>query len=238
MTVIGHDDLLDQNFLEVISNIIQEEPDANLYLTHFRLIDSVGKLIRYCAPMPRSERASEFVAARMAEIRDSFWTGYVMRSNRYDEVGGIPTHTNLLFADDSLWIKFMGDAFKTTSPNVCFSYRLHPASVSGTPSQVALFAGLKQYLDFLRELAKENDDMASVLKFYGPQYVAKWCQNYYYYLVKVTLWGRQVDREKLMEIENLMREFSSETILDTACTVGRRLRIKYWLSGLTKQFIG
>jgi glycosyltransferase involved in cell wall biosynthesis len=238
MTMIGHDDLLDQNFLEEINKAIQEEPGANLYLTHYRLIDSEGKLIRYCTPIPKHESAAEFLAARMAEIRDSFGTGYVMRSKQYDEIGGIPPYPNLMFADDELWVKLIGTTFKATSPQVCFSYRLHAGSVSGTPNRIALFNGLKQYLDFLRELAKENGDIASVLKFYGPQYVAKWCQNYYYYLVKVTPWGRQVDREKLMEIENLMKEFSSETILDTACTVGRRLRIKYWLSGLTKQFIG
>lgn len=230
MTVIGHDDLLDPNFLEEINKTIQEEPGANLYLTHFRLIDSEGQLIRHCTPIPMHESATEFLAARMAEIRDSFGTGYVMRSKQYDEIGGIPAYPNLMFADDALWVKLIGTTFKATSPQVCFSYRLHPGSVSGTPSQAALFTGLKQYLVFLRELAMENADMAIVIKLYGPQYVTRRCQNYYYHLVKVAPWGRRVDLEKLMEIERLMKEFANEAVLDTKCTNVRRLRIKYWLS--------
>ena len=238
MSMIGNDDLLDQNFLEEINKTIQEEPGANLYLTHYRLIDSKGKLIRHCTPIPKYETAAEFLAARMAEIRDSFGTGYVMRSKQYDEIGGIPAYPNLMFADDALWVKLIGTTFKATSPQVCFSYRFRPGSVSGTPSRVALFTGLKQYLVFLRELAMENADMDRVIKLYGPQYVAKWCQDYCYYLVKVAPWGRQADREKLMEIERLMKEFASETILDTKYTNARRLRIKYWLLCLTKKFMG
>jgi glycosyltransferase involved in cell wall biosynthesis len=231
MTVIGHDDLLEPNFLEETNKTIQEEPDANLYLTHYKLIDSRGKLIRYCKPIPKQESAAEFLAARMAEIRDSVGAGSVMRSRQYDDVGGIPAYPNLMFADDALWVKLIGTTFIATSPQVCFSYRFHPDSVSGTPSQAALFAGLKQYFGFLRELAMGNADMSRVIKLYGPKYVAKWCQNYYYHLVKVAPWGRQVDRERLMEIERFMKEFASETVLDTSSTKFQ-LILWHWIVNL------
>lgn len=233
MTIVGHDDLLDQDFLEEIYLSILEEPTASLYLTHYRLIDSNGKFIRYCSPNPKQESAAEFLAARMAGIRDSFGTGYVMRSKQYDEIGGFPNYPNLMYADDALWLKIMGTNFKKTSPRVCFSYRVHSRSVSGAPNQDALFFGLKEYLAFLKQLALRDADVARMMKLYGPQYVAKRCQGYCYHLFKMATWGQRVDQKKMLEIENLMSEFASETVLDKTYANYLRLKIKYGLTALT-----
>lgn len=231
MTIVGYDDLLDSDFLEEINNLIQREPEANLYLTHFKLIDSEGKLIRHCLPIPKYETAAEFLAARMADIRDSFCTGYVMRSEQYDKIGGIPSYKDLLFADDALWIGLMNSLYKVTAHRVCFSYRLHSGSVSGKQNCAALLNGLKQYLGFLRELAKGNDAIANVIKLYGSQYVTKHCQHYYCYFLETTSWGKPVDPLKLSVIEKLMEEFAGNITLDKKCTYrGRRLAMKYRLS--------
>src|SRR5204862_7663308 len=42
MTMIGHDDVLDPNYLEVMNGLIEKYPDASLYQTHFRYIDGKG----------------------------------------------------------------------------------------------------------------------------------------------------------------------------------------------------
>lgn len=216
MTIVGYDDLLEPDFLEKINSLIQNEPNANLYLTHFKLIDSKGKLIRHCMPIPKYETAAEFLAARMAGIRDSFGTGYVMRSDHYDKFGGIPPFSNLLYADDALWLGLMGNSFKVTSPRVCFSYRLHSASVSGMRNPVALFKGLNQYLGLLSNMARENNELARVIKLYAPQHVARRSQYFYYHylLVKLTPWWRRVDQIKLSELELLLKKFAPETALD------------------------
>ncbi|MCF6245786.1 MAG: glycosyltransferase [Desulfobacula sp.] len=228
MSIIGHDDLLDPNFIEEINKTIHEEPGANLYLTHYRLIDSKNKLIRYCRPMPKLESAAEFLAARMAEIRDSFGTGYVMRSKLYDEIGGIPPYPNLMFADDTLWMKLIGSTFRATSPNVCFSYRFHEGSISGNPNQDKLFLGLKKHLGFLQNEAKKNDDLANVIKHYGPEYISRRCQYYYYYLIGTAPWGRQIDTDQFIQINELLKEFTSEVKLRKVKTRGGRLFIKYF----------
>src|SRR4029078_5164379 len=43
MTIIGHDDLLDSNYLASMDAFIQKHPDASLYQAHFRFIDQQGK---------------------------------------------------------------------------------------------------------------------------------------------------------------------------------------------------
>lgn len=229
MTIVGYDDILEPHFLEEINTLIQRQPDANLYLTHFKLIDDKGKLIRHCLPMPKHETASDFLAARMVEIRDSFGTGYVMRSRLYDDIGGIPIYPNLMFADDALWVKLLGTGFKATSPRVCFSYRFHEGSVSGTPNQTALFNGLQQYFIFLHKLATTNKDIDRVINIYGSQYIRKWCQSYYYHLIRVAPWGQQIDTNKLAAIEDLLQEFAGESVLHKANSRAGRLFIKYLL---------
>ena len=214
MTVIGHDDLLEPSFLEEINNLIQIEPEASLYQTHFKLINSEGGLIRYCMPVPKYETAAEFLAARMAEIRDSFGTGYVVKSERYDEIGGIPSFGNLLYADDALWLGLMKSSFKVTSPRMCFSYRLHSGSISGKPNPEMLFNGLKQYLLLLREMAIGDQCLALVINQYAPKYVGRHSQYYYYWLRKVTPYGNQIDVTKMLELESFLREFSPTTVLD------------------------
>lgn len=218
MTIIGHDDLYDNHFLEEINRTIEEQPEATLYLTHFRLIDGDGRLIRNCNPIPKRESAAEFLAARMAKTRDSFGTGYVMRSDQYDKIGGIPPHPDLLYSDDSLWMALMEASFKATSPRFCFSYRFHSHSVSGNPRPESLFAGLKSHLIFLRTSIRDDAEITRVMKEYGRPYVAKACRNYYYYLIKEKPWGKKVDQGKIAEINDVMKEFANQTLVDTTAS--------------------
>ena len=50
--------------------------------------------------------------ARFSGKRDVFGTGYVMRSQAYDAIGGIPKFNKLSFADDALWLMLIGDGLR------------------------------------------------------------------------------------------------------------------------------
>ncbi len=167
MTILGHDDAFDADFLETVARLIARFPDATLYHTHFRLIDERGRCLRHCLPVPERETAAEFFLARMENRRDSFGTGYVMRSADYDAVGGIPIFPKLLFADDALWLALAGRGYKATAAEECFSYRLHPASVSGHSSREELLGGLEAYLHFLAEYRMADPALAAVLDRHG-----------------------------------------------------------------------
>lgn len=233
MTIIGHDDLFEPDFLDEINALIQKEPKANLYQTHFKLIDSEGKFIRYCRPIPRNEIAAEFLAARMAEIRDSFGTGYVMRSASYDKLGGIPSFSKLMYADDALWLGLMRDSVKVTSPGVCFSYRLHTGSVSGKPQPEAIIGGLKEYLHLLGKMALEDRELDGVLKLYVPQYVSSVVQHVYHYHLRTKPWGRQPDQNRLSDLERLLEKYAPDAIVEKVpMKFRKRLCRKFaaWLS--------
>ena len=232
MTIVGYDDLLDPDFLQVISETISKEPGSDLYLTHFRLIDGKGKLIRNCTPIPKYETAADFLASRWGGARDSFGTGYVMRSAVYDEIGGIPNYPDLLYADDALWMNFMRNKPKVTSHRVCFSYRYHLGSVSGSANLKAVFSGMKNYFDFLREMSNQNDELSYVVSLYGPAHAIQRCQMYYCFLHlnKASL-GAEFQQE-IMAIKEFLNEVANGAVLDERCShfFGRmKLRMRKWI---------
>ncbi len=116
MTIIGHDDLLDDNYLEVMKGLIHQYPDASLYQTHFNFIDAKGNFIRHCKPMKEKQTAAEFLSCFLQRNIDVNGTGFMMRSKDYDAIGGIPSYPNLLFADFELWIKLTSLNYKV----ICF----------------------------------------------------------------------------------------------------------------------
>ena len=125
MTMIGHDDVLDENYLQTINYLIEKHPDASLYQTHFRFIDGKGNFLKHCRPMDEKQTASEFLHSLFIDSIDTMGTGYMMRSKDYDDIGGIPAYPDLMFADHSLWIKLASLTYKATSPYERFLYRLH-----------------------------------------------------------------------------------------------------------------
>jgi glycosyltransferase involved in cell wall biosynthesis len=182
LTIIGHDDIFHPHFLSDVATLISDFPEGTLYSTHFNLIDSQGNTIRPCKPIPKFEAAHEYLASRLCDLRDSFGTGFVMRSKDYDDVGGIPLLPNLLYADDNLWIKLIKDDVKITSSNISFSYRLHESSTSGKPNKVLLFNALITYLEFLRGEAARNNKIDQVIKRYSDKYISARCKEYFFSL--------------------------------------------------------
>ena len=189
MTTIGHDDLLDADYLEIMRALVGAHPDAALYQAHFRLIDAAGRFVRRCQPMPERETAPEFLAARLGSPRDSFGTGYLMRSRDYDRVGGIPAaFQKLIHADDALWMRLMAGSWKATSPRELFSYRAHEsASVAIDPA--ILLQTLEQYVEFLRGLGPEIPGVADALARYGPAFLAARSEELHLRLLRRALHG-------------------------------------------------
>jgi glycosyltransferase involved in cell wall biosynthesis len=125
LTILGHDDILYPEFLQEIVGLIVQEPDASLYFTHFHIIDSDGAIIRVCKPSPFKESGESFLRARQLFQRDSFGTGYVMRSADYKRIGGFQPFPRLIFADDFAFYSLADLSAKVCSPKFLFGYRYH-----------------------------------------------------------------------------------------------------------------
>jgi hypothetical protein len=180
MTFLGHDDLFDPHFLEVTKALIERYPDASLYQTGSRLINAQGKTIHCCRPVPERETAAQYLAARLTYQREGLGTGFVMRSEDYDRLGGIPAFEKLLFADDALWLLLAKVSWKAADLREAFAVRIHAQSVSSSlPSWSSTLLAMGQFADFLERFIQDDDDSREVYHSFGPYFWLHYHRNVY-----------------------------------------------------------
>lgn len=233
MTIIGQDDRLDPGYLAVMDALARERPDAGLYHAHFRFINKRGKLIRPCRPMPARETAAQYLTALFTGRRDTYGTGYLMRSARYHAVGGIPPFGKLLFADDALWMALMQGTYKATAPQECFSCRLHPASASGGTGWQSWLAALPPYAAFLEGLAARDPDFAQAYAAHAPGYFDGWRRSLWTLaLTQATRRGQRVEPDALQAITNVTKQLPPGLRLDggQAFAAGAGMRARAWIN--------
>jgi len=196
MTVIGHDDVFDPDFFDIIDRLIMEHPEASLYTTAFRLIGAGGRVMRRSNVVPVRESAAEYLASRLKWERDVSATGYVFRSADYDRLGGFPPAEGLYFSDDSLWLMLSQQSYKVVYPGVAFSVRLHDGSVSASIPSLwpRIIAGLGIFAAFLERFVENDAASREVLAQHGPGFFHRYHQNAYIYaLVEASQKGQRID---------------------------------------------
>ncbi|MDP1867819.1 MAG: glycosyltransferase family A protein [Bradyrhizobium sp.] len=204
MTLIGHDDTLDPDFLMTIKALIDRCPDGALYQTGSRLIDAEGKTLRSCKPVPERESAAQYLQSRFTFQRDVFGTGIVMRSADFDRLGGIPPFEKLFFADDALWLSLLGSSFKANDPVERFAVRIHPKSESASLPSVwsSILTGLGQFSDFLTTFVQGNPEARAVHANLGPDFMLTYHRNACIFaLVEASQAGRRIDPAVIARIE-------------------------------------
>jgi glycosyltransferase involved in cell wall biosynthesis len=217
MTMIGHDDLLDPKFLELIATLIARHPDAALYQTGSRLINSKGKTIRSTKPVPPRESAAQYLAARLTYQRDVFGTGYVMRSADYDRLGGIPPFERLFFADDALWMLLLRQSYKASDPTETFSVRIHSQSESASVPSLwpSFLRGLCQFDEFMRDYVKANQESAEVYGRLGAGFYLRYMQNVLIFaLVEASQKGRRLDPIVRGQIRASLQRMAGDDVAD------------------------
>jgi hypothetical protein len=129
--------------------LIQLQPDASLYQSHFKYIDRNGTFIRYSRLLPATVTSVDLLKLLLTRGIDTMGTGYMMRSEDYDRLGGISYHyPKLLFADHELWLKLSDINKMAVCDKSCFSYRLHD-NTSALADPVSYQDAFFHFLDFL-----------------------------------------------------------------------------------------
>ena len=179
MTIFGHDDLMDPNYLAVMDAAVRRHPDASLYFAHFRYVDEAGQELHACRPLPERETAAEYLQGLYTRQRDTYGTGYLYRSARYEAVGGMPRWRHLVFADDALWLKLMEGSWKATAPERCFAIRVHKGRYGERARWRDWAEGLAPYIAFLQAAAHRDPSLEKALAAHGPGYFLEWCNSLY-----------------------------------------------------------
>lgn len=232
MTIIGHDDVFDPSFLEIIKDLIANNPDASLYQTGSRLIDARGATIRPTKPVPTHETAAEFLAALMTYQRDMFGTGYVMRSADYDRLGGIPAFEKLLFADDALYLQLVTQSWKASDPREAFAVRIHPQSESASIPALwpSFIKGLGQFAGFLERFLAQDEASRQVYRSFGPAFFLRYHRNIYIYaLVDASQRAVKIDPSAVQRISDSLAKTSPEVA--GQLSLSPKVRVLAFLNG-------
>jgi glycosyltransferase involved in cell wall biosynthesis len=193
MTMLGHDDLLDPHYLSTMDDLIRRHPDASLYQTHFRYIDSAGAEIRKCKPMDERQSPEEFLSFFLADNIDNMGTGYMMRSVDYEAIGGMPSYPNLLFADFELWTRLSLGSYKATAFDECFAFRLHQSTTT-TSADSKYHLAFGQFISYLERLVVEQPVMRESVERYGPAFLSTYCKGLAHRLLRTPLRKRNGKR--------------------------------------------
>jgi len=185
ITLIGHDDILEPHYLEVMDRLILKHPQASLYQAHFRYIDSKGDTLRHCKPMDERQTPVEFLSFFLDGIIDTMGTGFMMRSADYDAAGGIPPYPNLLFADFELWINLTLSSYKATAFEECFAFRLHQ-SMTTTSSDVKMQYAFGRFIDYLEKLRSQDSRLDEAIRRYALKFIQFYCQGLSHRLLRTS----------------------------------------------------
>lgn len=191
ITLIGHDDVLYPNFLEIIDNLIITNPDASLYHTHFNFINADGNIIRSSKLMPAKLSGYQFLEAFLTHSIDLMGTGYVMRSSDYDVLEGIPTkYPSLLFADFELWLQLCLKSYEVIAPDNCFAFRVHKSTTS-TSQDEKLHKALAIFVDYLIELSQKDGKAKSKIEAFGADFLLFYCKGFAHRLMRTPIEKRK-----------------------------------------------
>jgi glycosyltransferase involved in cell wall biosynthesis len=170
MTILGYDDLLEKTFLSTINELINQNPEASLYHTHFNYINSKSEFIKTCQPLPTRLNVNEYLEHALNETIDIMATGYVFKSSDYDIIGGIPTnYPNLIYADLQLWLALTKKSYLAIDNSAEFSFRIHASTTKTSKDKILLDAFLV-FLNYLNQLKNESNTLANIIQENGKKF--------------------------------------------------------------------
>lgn len=210
MTMIGADDILDSNYLEVMDSLIKEHPDASLYQAHFRFINSTGNVIKDCKPMKESETVREFLESICNNNISIMGTGFMMRSSDYEALGGIPMYPDLLFADFELWLELTRISYKATATERTFSYRVHKQSATSSSSYSKYAAGFKKLMIYFKRLKQNDRTVEDYISNNFTTFINYYCQGSAHKLLRIPISKR--DGVMVSDVLKRYKAFADELI--------------------------
>lgn len=168
ITILGCDDLLKSNYVDLMARIIAEHPDADVIQPGAEVIDETGSVVRPLVDKVKQgllapKTSGESVTLRGEQMATSlirgdwlYWPSLTFRTEtlrRIDFREGLPIIQDLALLMD---IAYDGGSL-VYAPELAFSYRRHGASASQkTLLDGRRFRGEREYYAIARSIAKNK----------------------------------------------------------------------------------
>jgi glycosyltransferase involved in cell wall biosynthesis len=201
-TILGYDDLLYENYLQVMNDLIQAYPEATLYQTQFDFIDNADRVTSESEYVGEVFNGAGFLTAVLQSQFYIMATGYMIRSSDYAQVGGISVaYPNLLFADYELWLRLTFLGKLVISPQKCFAFRIHQ-STTNISSERFMLKSFSLLVDYLLSL-KEQKRYAQIIEQWASYFLRYNCNYMVYRLIR-----KERKFRKGLRVADVLKEFS------------------------------
>lgn len=158
VSLIGHDDILQPDFLSTMAAMIEQHQDASLFYANFEFINANGGVIKTAKEVASFLSPTVFVKEILNLHIDITGTGFVFKAKDYVDVGGIPGFSKLLFADYALWIALANKGNGTVvSTKKIFQFRIHE-NTSQKAATSSFCKALQEFMLFLSDFVEYSDD--------------------------------------------------------------------------------
>ena len=162
IVIMGDDDLLDPDYLEEFSKLIDSYPDLEVYHCRSKIIDDDGNTVMLTPASPAYERVYDSIWHRLRQYRSNYITDYLYRTKSLREREGF-YYLPLAWGSDDI-TAFIASADKgiahTNRP--VFNYRSNRLSITSTGNDLEkMYAnlGYASWLeDFLELPPKDPED--------------------------------------------------------------------------------
>ena len=157
--IMGDDDLLEPDYLEEFSTLINRYPDLEVYHCRSRIIDDDGNTVMLTPSAPEFERVYDSIWHRLRQYRSNYISDYLYRTQSLKEREGF-YYLPLAWGSDDI-TAFIASAEKgiahTNRP--VFNYRSNRLSITSTGNDLEkMYAnlGYASWLEDFLETAPED----------------------------------------------------------------------------------
>jgi len=154
--IMGDDDLLESDYLEEFSKLIEAYPDLEVYHCRSKIIDDDGGTVMLTPSSPSYERVYDSIWHRLRQYRSNYISDYLYRTKTLRDRGGF-YYLPLAWGSDDI-TAFIASAEKgiAHSNKPVFNYRSNRLSISSTGDDLEKMNANLGYAEWLRGFLRQR----------------------------------------------------------------------------------
>lgn len=160
--LLGDDDMLEPEFMEVFAALAEEYPDLDVYHCRTKIINENSVVMEYTVSWPQFESVYENIWHRIKGHRFQFVSDFVYRTEALKQAGGFYKLPLGWASDDITVYNLIGNKGIAHTQKPVFCYRQNSLTISNTGNvylKIEAIKGERQWLDtFLRTVPDNQSD--------------------------------------------------------------------------------
>ena len=169
------DDKYETNYLSEIVKLIKKYPNKNVYRTNVKFFNENSEVIGQ-SNIKETINFYEYLKGRLNHTYFETFQGYCFDTNFYNKIGGFECKFKGMYMDDKIVLTAIeGNFMPVSSQYACF-YRMHSASVSGSPNFEADIQGFNYIFNWLYE--KNDKKILNIIRDSLPNHIQAFSHFY------------------------------------------------------------